>query len=268
MTARSDTRGNWFVVAHAGLDPAGHAPVPDSARRLPCNPPAGCTDDGCPSPVDGAATPVDEIERDDLPASPPTVYVVAAEAALRDEVRAVLRGTGVDVRVLAWADDCVRAVSAETLTCVVADAALPEAIALDVLRGLAAQCLTVPVIAITDHGGLATAVAAMKAGAFDVLERPAVATRLIGAIRAALAEQELREQQRQARGEVRRRYAELTAREREVFHLVAAGFRSRAIADRLGIREKTVEVYRSRVNHKMNAHNAAELARMSHCIEL
>ena len=67
--------------------------------------------------------------------------------------------------------------------------------------------------------------------------------------------------------EIRARHSLLTAREREVLSLVVKGLRSRSIADRLSIRVKTVEVYRSRINRKMGVHNAAELVRLMQSIE-
>ena len=265
MTACGDARGHWFVVASADLNADGPAATVAGNRR---DPPPACQGTGCVETVEGPSGSPPAFQATGAHESRPTVYVLSSLAARREELRTLVRAAGLDVRCFARPDECLRAARSDPLACVVADAEEQDTPVADVSRALAAQGSSTPVIVITEAGNLATAIAAMKEGAFDVIEQPYVAVRLVEVVRAALARQCARQQQETARGELRRRYAELTAREREVFHLVAAGFRSRAIAARLGIREKTVEVYRSRVNHKMNAHNAAELAQMLHRIEL
>lgn len=260
-----DARGHWFVVASADLNADGPAATVAGNRR---DPSPACQGAGCVETVGEPSGPPPAFQTAEAHESRPTVYILASVAARREELRSLVRAAGLDVRSFAHAAECLRAVHADALACVITDAEEPDSPVVDVTRALAARRSSIPVIVIAEAGNLATAIAAMKEGAFDVIEQPCVGVRLVEVVRAALAHQHVRRQHEAARGEVRRRYAELTAREREVFHLVAAGFRSRTIATRLGIREKTVEVYRSRVNHKMNAHNAAELAQMLHCIEL
>lgn len=260
-----DARGHWFVVAYADLNADGPAAKAAGDRR---EPPPVCREPGCAAATDQFPGSPPVPQSADARESRPTVYVLSSVAGRREELRSLVRAAGLDVRSFAHTDECIRAVRADPLACVIADAEHPDSPVVGVPRALAAQRSSIPVIVIAEAGNLATAIAAMKEGAFDVIEQPYVGARLVEVVRTALARQHVRQQHEAARGEVRRRYAELTVREREVFHLVAAGFRSRAIATRLGIREKTVEVYRSRVNHKMNAHNAAELAQMLRCIEL
>jgi FixJ family two-component response regulator len=119
------------------------------------------------------------------------------------------------------------------------------------------------VIFLSGHGDLATGVRAMKAGAVDFLSKPVEREPLLAAVARAL---ELDAAQRAASGvdrEMRARFGRLTAREREVFELVAAGRLNKQIADALGIAERTVKAQRAQVMAKLGAANAAELGRIA-----
>jgi len=197
----------------------------------------------------------------------PTVYMMDPDPAVRAWVHTIARSARLEAASLSGVDDCLSAVEPDSLACIVAKAHAPGASALEVLSALAARRMFIPVIVLAEEQHLSTAVAAMKAGAFDVVEKTRVEDRLQGVILAALTEQLGRRERRHVEDDIRVRYARLTPREREVCHLVAAGCRSRVIADRLGLSEKTIEVYRSRVNQKMSTHSAVELAQLLHSLE-
>ncbi len=107
-----------------------------------------------------------------------------------------------------------------------------------------------------------TAVAAMKDGAFDFIEKPFSQQRMLSAIQKALAADLRMRQRNDACNRVQRRFALLTRRERQVAGLVAEGIVTPEIAARMGIQPKTVEIYRSHINKKMKARNAVDLVRM------
>ena len=128
-------------------------------------------------------------------------------------------------------------------------------------RGLLAL---LPVIFLTGHGDVPTAVAAVKRGAFDFVEKPFSNNSLVDRVEQALlcSAQALgrrHAQQRQAQA-----LAELTERERDVLHLVVAGRPNKLIADELGISVRTVEVHRARLFDKMQVKSAVELANLLH----
>lgn len=126
-------------------------------------------------------------------------------------------------------------------------------------RDLAAS---LPVIFLTGHGDVPTAVGAVKRGAFDFVEKPFADNALVDRIERALAvsgESLLR--RREAEGFARLR-AELTQRERDVMRLVVEGRANKVIADALHISVRTVEVHRARVFEKMNVKSAVELANL------
>jgi two-component system response regulator DctR len=119
-----------------------------------------------------------------------------------------------------------------------------------------------PVIFLTGHGDVPTAVAAVKGGAFDFVEKPFSNNALVDRIELALeasASELLRQRAQRAVG---RTLAGLTEREVEVMRLVTAGRPNKLIADELGISVRTVEVHRARVFEKMNVKSAVELANL------
>jgi two-component system response regulator DctR len=117
-----------------------------------------------------------------------------------------------------------------------------------------------PVIFLTGHGDVPTAVAAVKRGAFDFVEKPFSDNALVDRIEQALQRSAAAIQARAGREGVARRLAELTERERDVMKLVIDGRPNKLIADALDISVRTVEVHRARVFEKMEVKSAVELA--------
>jgi two-component system response regulator DctR len=117
-----------------------------------------------------------------------------------------------------------------------------------------------PVIFLTGHGDIAMAVEALKAGAFDFVEKPFNDASFIQRIEAALAESARRLQRANEVASLEQRLATLTPREREVMDLVVAGHYNKVIADKLDIVPRTVEFFRARIFDKMGVKSAIELA--------
>jgi two-component system response regulator DctR len=119
-----------------------------------------------------------------------------------------------------------------------------------------------PVIFLTGHADVPTAVDMVKRGAFDFCEKPFSDNALVDRIEEALRRsQEVLAVRRQQR-ELQDRLAELTERERDVMRLVAKGLPNKLIADQLAISVRTVEVHRARVFDKMDVKSAVELANL------
>jgi len=117
-----------------------------------------------------------------------------------------------------------------------------------------------PVIFLTGHGDVPTAVAAVKRGAYDFVEKPFSDNALVDRVERAMAASADAINRQRARQTVKRRLAELTEREREVMHCVIDGRPNKLIADVLNISVRTVEVHRARVFEKMDVKSAVELA--------
>jgi len=149
-------------------------------------------------------------------------------------------------------------------SCVVLDVRMPGTSGLVLFERLAERGLlgVLPVIFLTGHGDVPTAVAAVKRGAFDFVEKPFADNTLVDRIERALAQSagailRLREAQT-----AQRKLVELTERERDVMRLVIEGRPNKLIADELDISVRTVEVHRARVFEKMDVKSAVELSNL------
>jgi two-component system, LuxR family, response regulator DctR len=121
---------------------------------------------------------------------------------------------------------------------------------------------TLPVIFLTGHADVPTAVSAVKRGAFDFCEKPFSDNALVDRIEQALAQSHEAIDQLRGREHIYSRIAELTERERDVMRLVTQGMPNKLIADQLQISVRTVEVHRARVFDKMGVKSAVELANL------
>ena len=149
-------------------------------------------------------------------------------------------------------------------SCLLLDVRMPGTSGLALFERLAERGLlqTLPVIFLTGHGDVPTAVSSVKRGAFDFVEKPFSDNALVDRVEQALASSAEAIQRRRAKERVERALAELTERENEVMHLVIEGRPNKLIADALGISVRTVEVHRARVFEKMEVKSAVELANL------
>ncbi len=195
------------------------------------------------------------------------VYLVDDDEALRDSLVWLLESQGFRVAAFPSAEDFLRGWRPEFNGCLLLDVRMPGMSGLELHERLRAQYCTLPVVFITGHGDVPMAVAALKKGAVDFIEKPFNDTDLLRLVSQCLAkEQESRSRRRQD-AEVSRRLDQLTQREREVLDLIIVGKLNKQIADVLGISIKTVEVHRARVMEKMGAASLAELVQNVMAIE-
>jgi two-component system response regulator FixJ len=152
--------------------------------------------------------------------------------------------------------------------CVVSDVRMPGMSGLDLVGHLNARGFARPIILITGHGDVDMAVAAIKIGAFDFIEKPFDENRLLAGIRNAL--EQGREQRSNAAEleQLQSKFNSLSLRQRQVMELAVAGLSSKEIGIRLKISSKTVENHRAWVMERIGARNLAELVRMAMQIKL
>ena len=138
---------------------------------------------------------------------------------------------------------------------------MPGMSGLDLMTQLKARGYAGPVILITGHGDVDMAVAAIKNGAFDFIEKPFDEARLLASVRQAAERMRQSKTEAAELDEMQSRFESLSARQREVMELAIAGLSSKEIGIRLNISPKTVENHRAWVMERMGARNVADLIR-------
>ena len=148
--------------------------------------------------------------------------------------------------------------------CLLLDVRMPGMSGLALFEELLARGIAQawPVIFLTGHADVPTAVESVKRGAFDFCEKPFSDNALVDRIEQALLLSGQRLAERQQRQQLQQRLADLTEREQDVMRLVVEGLPNKLIADQLDISVRTVEVHRARVFDKMQVKSAVELANL------
>lgn len=139
---------------------------------------------------------------------------------------------------------------------------MEEMSGLELFDQLRARESQLPVIFLTGHGDIPLAVAAVKKGAFDFVEKPFNDNELVDRVIQALEFDASRRERRAGQATAAMRLTQLTPREREVMEHILAGKYNKVIADELNIALRTVEVHRARIFDKMGVKSAVELAQL------
>jgi FixJ family two-component response regulator len=190
------------------------------------------------------------------------VFLVDDDAAVLRGLTEVLEGEGLDVRSFASAEAFLAACSPEHAGCVVLDVRMPGLDGMRAHEALKARDIGLPVIFLTGHGDVPMSVRAMKAGAFDFLEKPVGADALIARVYAAFRRDEQRRGERADTDAARSRLDQLTRREREVLAELLRGKSSKEVARDLRISPRTVEAHRRSILLKTRTQSLLELERL------
>jgi two-component system response regulator FixJ len=135
---------------------------------------------------------------------------------------------------------------------------MPEVDGLELQKKMIQKQISIPVIMISGHADVTTAVEAMKLGAMDLIQKPFRNTVLLDAINRAIAKDVQKRQEQASLAEDREYLSTLTQREREVLRGLYRGLPNKAIAQELGLSHKTVEYHRKNLMEKMKVNSLAE----------
>jgi two-component system response regulator FixJ len=204
-----------------------------------------------------------------------TVHLVDDDAAVRLGVGMLLRSAGLEVVAHDGAQPLLDALAGLDPTlpaCVLSDVRMPGIDGIAMVERLRAQGCALPVVMMTAHGDVLTAVRAMKAGANDFIEKPFDDAVLLAALESLLAE--AAEAPAESAGSAETfaaaagRVAQLSRREREVLDLLVAGRSNKVVAHELNLSERTVEVHRARMLERLGVRTLPEAVRLAVWAEL
>ncbi|CAN7143025.1 response regulator transcription factor [Rhizobium sp. LjRoot254] len=195
------------------------------------------------------------------------VFIVDDDRRVQEALGELLEAHGMKAVVFGSAGEYVRSEKPDVPACLILDVELPDINGLELQRQIA-QADHPPIVFITGHGDIPSSVRAIKRGAIDFLTKPFSDADLMTAVHAAIAEDRKKRAERAELGMLRKRYLELTPREREVLPLVVSGLLNKQAASELGISEVTLQVHRRNVMQKMAAASLADLVRIAERLEI
>lgn len=192
-----------------------------------------------------------------------TVFIVDDDEAVRDSLAFLMQSVGLRTESYDSADSFLQAGVSQRAGCLLLDIRMPGMSGLELQGVLEERGIKLPVIFISGHADVPMAVRALKAGAFDFVEKPFNDQLLLDGVQRAIEADRQQRQSEAQLGEWRALMATLTPREREVMELVVDGAANKVIGAALGVSLKTVEAHRARVMDKLKADSISHLVRMS-----
>ena len=196
------------------------------------------------------------------------VHIIDDEESIRRSLDFLLRTAGFQVEKWPDGESFLKSADRTTPACVLLDVRMPGMDGLQVLSEMTERGFNFPVIVLTGHGDIATAVRAMRGGAVDFLEKPFERERLLQALETGFVRLADREGQREREDWAKTQIALLTQREQEVLDGLACGYPNKTIAYDLGISSRTVEVYRANAMEKLGVRNFADALRIAFAAEM
>lgn len=193
----------------------------------------------------------------------PTVFIVDDDEAFRDSVKELLSSVGLAAETFGSALEFLAAYDPARPGCLVLDVRMAHMTGPALQAKLKSMAAPIPIVFVSGHGDIATAVNAIKAGAVDFVQKTYHEQQLLDAINEALRRDAAQRASGEGSAALAERIATLTAREREVLELALKGLSSKLIAKELAISHRTVEQYRSRLLEKLGVGSMTELMRLA-----
>ena len=194
-------------------------------------------------------------------ASEQTVYIVDDDAAVRRALQMLVKSDGLPSRSFPSAGEFLAAIDEIGPGCLLLDVCMPEMTGIELQHELIERRFDIPTIVMTGHADVPTAVAAMKRGAVDFIEKPFDGDELLCRTRECLNTEQRQREQIQRRKLAAERLARLTPRESQIMECLVAGRRNKQIAEDLFISARTVELHRASIMDKLEANTLSDIVR-------
>lgn len=192
----------------------------------------------------------------------PTVFIIDDDPGMQQSLAVLVQSIALNVETYASAQAFLDAVTPDRRGCLILDLRLPGMSGRELQTQLQQRGIHLPIIFLSGHGDIETAVAAIKEGAIDFLEKPCSGQRLLDQVQAALRLADEWRQRDQRLNIVRERLQRLSQGEYDVLQGIVDGKPYKTIAKELGLSYKTVEARRARIVKKMEVESLPELIRM------
>lgn len=191
----------------------------------------------------------------------PTVFICDDDDAIRDSLSLLLKSVSFKVITCASAFEFLQKFTGQRPACLLLDIRMPGMSGIELQKRLPNDHQDLPIIFITGHGDIETAVRVMKSGAAGFLTKPFSDQELLDEVQLAVQRDQEKLSNRHALEDVNRRYEHLTNREKEVLEGIAKGLSNKLIAQKLDLSPKTIEMHRSNLMKRMEADSIADLLR-------
>ncbi|VAW68461.1 Two-component transcriptional response regulator, LuxR family [hydrothermal vent metagenome] len=193
----------------------------------------------------------------------PVIYIVDDDRLARDSLQWLVESAHLSALAFEHGERFLQHINRASQGCVILDIRMPDINGMELYARLKASGIAIPVIIVTGHGDVAMAVRAMKAGAFDFIEKPYNDALMLELIQTAMSQDRQSREHRHRIENIQYRINQLTPREHEIMTFVLSAKQNKIIAHELGISIKTVELHRANLMTKMNAGSPTELVRMA-----
>jgi FixJ family two-component response regulator len=192
------------------------------------------------------------------------VYLIDDEFSVRDSLTLVLESGGLRVKSFESAEDFLKNYNNEYPSCLILDVKMPCMSGLELQEELLKRNISIPIIFISGHAGIAQSAKAFRAGAVDFLEKPFDHEVLLARITEVIQKNIEYRWRLNVHFELANRHYCLTEREREVLTLISEGSSNKEAANLLGISSRTVEAHRARIMKKMEVDSFVDLVMLTH----
>jgi two-component system response regulator FixJ len=197
-----------------------------------------------------------------------TTYIIDDDRMARESLKCLIESAGLPVQAFDHGLDFLKQVNTSMSGCILLDVRMPDINGMELYTKLKQRDITMPVIIVTGHADVAMAVRAMKAGTFDLIEKPYNDALMLERVQNAITHDHIKRQTQQRITAIKACADQLTPREQEVMQYVLGSAQNKVIAVKLGICIKTVELHRANLMTKMRARSSTDLMRMALIAEL